>query len=155
MLLSSSSLYEIAPPLTYDATHGHALIPRKHNYYKMKIIKLNLRPCWYLFCLFSFVFCTYKAVRPSAESKNQESIGVEVPPNGHTLGHAGAAPVIRSRRAQQFSNSYNYSVDNFSTTTIIHPYVSDHESFCNTVASLQWVGSPPYHVSHILLNYSF
>ena len=115
----------------------------------MKIIKLNLRPCWYLFCLFSFVFCTYKAVKPSAES-----IGVEVPPDGHTLGHAGAAPVIRSRRAQQFSNSYNYSVDNFSTTTIIPPYVSDHESFCNTVASLQWVGSPPYHVSHILLNHS-
>ena len=150
-------MYEIAPPLTYDATHGHALIPRK----LMKIIKLNLRPCWYLFCLFFFVFCTYnKAVRPSvAEWKNQESIAVEIPPDatpdGHTLGHAGAAPVIRSRRAQQFSNSYNYSVHNFSTTTIIPPYVSDRKLFCNTVASLQWVGSPPYHVSHILLNHSF
>ena len=98
-----------------------------------------------------FVFYTYKTVRPSvAEWKNQESIAVEVPPDGHTLGHTGAAPVIRSRLVEQFSNSYNYSVHNFSTTTIIPPYVSDHESFCNTVASLQWVGSPPYHVSRIL-----
>ena len=116
------------------------------------LIKLNLRLYCYLFCLFIFVCYIYKTTRPSvAETKNQESI-IEVPPNGHLqANHAGAAPVIRSRRVESFSNSDDYSVHNFSTTTVIRPYVGSYELFNNTVASLQWIGSPPYHVSHIPL----
>ena len=114
------------------------------------LIKLNLRSVWYLFCLFSY---TYKASPSAAEFKNQESIAVKVPPDEHNLGHAhhgvrhaGPSSVIRSRRAEQFSNLYHYSVHNFSTTTIISPpFVSIDES------SLQWVGSPPYQVSHVHL----
>ena len=105
---------------------------------------MNLRSVWYLFYLLFFGFYTYKAVRPSAV----ESIAVEVLPDEHTLGHAGAVPVIRSSRAEQVSNSYNYSVHNFSTTTVIvPPFISSHESLCNTVASLQWIGNPPSQVS--------
>ena len=109
---------------------------------------MNLRSVWYLFYLFFFGFYTYQAVRPPAV----ESIAVEVLPDArpdeHTLGHAGAVPVIRSRRAEQVSNSYNYSVHNFSTTTVIvPPFISSYESLCNTVASLQWIGSPPSQVS--------
>ena len=116
----------------------------------MVLIKLNLRSVWYLLCLFFFVSYTYKAVNSSGvEFKNQESIA---PDDEHILDHDGAASVIRSRRAEQFSNLYNYSVHNFSTTTIIPPpFVSSRESYSNTVASLQWIGNPPYQVSRVHL----
>ena len=106
-------------------------------------IIMNLRSVWHLFCLF---FYTYKAVSSSAgEFKNEESIAVDSP----TLDHDGDASVITNRRAEQFSNLYK-NVHNFSTTTMIKPpFVSSDES--NTVASLQWIGSPPNQVNHVHL----
>ena len=104
------------------------------------LLNKRLRSVWYLFCLF-FVFYTYKAVSSSAaEFKNDsESIAVEVPPDDE---HTGAASVIRNRRAPE----NNYS---FSTITIIKPYVSSSNTL-STIASLQWIGSPPYQVSYTL-----
>ena len=103
------------------------------------LIKLNLRSVWRLFCLFFF---TYKAVSSSAEFKNQESIVIDSP----TLDYDGDASVITNRRAEQFSNLYK-TVHNFSATTKIKPPFAPSES----VASLQWIGSPPSQVNHVHL----
>ena len=132
----------------------------------MMMQKSNLRRLLLcLCCLFFLVLCALKITRFLAElvsvseSKSQESVVAEESQNKfRTLAYNLDLPAIdtstastgmTSRQEKSCSNfGYHstYNAHNFSTITVIPEILSP------AIASLQWIGSPPHRVSHMIRN---
>ena len=129
----------------------------------MMMQKSNLRRLLLcLCCLFFLVLCALRFLAELvsvSESKSQESIFAEESQNkfralASTLDFSAidtstASTGMTSRQEKSCSNfGYHstYNAHNFSTITVIPEILSP------AIASLQWIGSPPHRVSHMILN---
>ena len=102
-----------------------------------------------MFCLFFYTLYASKAKRISTPKlKDRVPTTVDVPPDGLSvdLWPPYGTSVINGSHCEETSLN-NYSISNFSTTTELFPVAVVDDRNLRTVASLQWIGTPPYHVS--------